>query len=304
MTAAQLAVLEDEMRENLAEYSVELKVAVPPRQGFSSNEMVELARGVEVVVAGDDQMDEQFFLQCPNLKLVIRWGVGLDSVDITAAEKRKIRVENTPGILGPAVAEYVFGFIMLLMRQQHIVDRKIRGGEWLKPRGGTLRGKNLGVVGFGNIGKEIARLGIAFGMTVSWFDPGPVDGLAATSKAKSMASLAIDTDVLVLSCPLTNDTRNLINANFIKQMRSSAYIINVARGGVVNEVELADALFSGRLAGAAIDVFEQEPLPPNHALLNAPNIVFGSHNASNTEDSVREVNLMATGLVLDYLAST
>lgn len=302
VTAAQLAVMRAEMDARFASAGAQLRLEVPPRQGFSSDEMVDIARDADVLIAGDDQLDTNFFSQCTRLKLVIRWGAGIDSVDVAAAKNRGVTVVNTPGILGTAVAEYTLGLLLLLARTQHEVNASVHSGVWLKPRGTMLRGKTLGIVGYGNVGQAIGALGHAFGMDVAWFDPGVTPTTALTGHCDSVEQVAEQADYLVLACPLNQSTRGLANRDLLQLMKPSARLVNVARGEVVDEMALAEALVEGSIAGAALDVFHTEPLPQEHALRGLPNVIFGSHNASNTEESVMAVNERAIQLAVEGLA--
>lgn len=302
VTAAQLAVMESEMEARFAAVGGRLRLVIPNQQGFLSNEMVAIAKDAVVVIAGDDELDEFFFAQCGQLKVVIRWGAGTDSVDFRAARSRGVRVVNTPGILGSAVAEYAIGFLILLARKQHEVNAAVKAGVWLKPRGNTLKGKHLGIVGYGNVGQAIGRLGVALGMGLTWFDPGVTATAKLVGRRDSVTQVATDADYLVLACPLTDSTRGLANRKLFRLMKNTASLVNVARGEVVDESALVEALTEGSIAAAALDVFCTEPLPKDHQLMGIPNLILGSHNASNTEESVKEVNERAIQLGIEALS--
>lgn len=304
VTASQLEVMEKEMKARFASAGGQLELHIPSLQGFSSREMIEIARNSAILIAGDDQLDEKFFSQCARLKLVIRWGAGTDSVDIHAANVHGVRVVNTPGILGTAVAEYTLGLLLLLARRLHEVNTAVQAGDWLKPRGTTLRGKILGVIGYGNVGQSIGRLCHDLGMRILWFDPGVVSSKTVVGQNSSVHQIAKESDFLVLACPLNNSTRGLVNREFLSRMKLSANLVNVARGEIVDEDALVVALSERTIAGAALDVFCAEPLPQDHPLRGVPNVFFGSHNASNTHESVLAVNEKAIQLATEGLAKT
>ena len=303
ITARQMTSIESLVEEKISALGAQLVWSFPEDQHFSSTQMIELAQGATVVIAGDDVMDEAFFADCQDIRRIVRWGVGMDSVDHAAAEKQGVEVVNTPGILGRSVAEYAVGFIFLLSRHQHLVDAGVREGSWPKPRGKTVIGKTLGIVGYGDIGRQIGGLGKALGLDIVWFDPltKPHPDLAGESLA--LDDIVRQADFLVLSCPLTESTRNLANASLFGRMKPSSYLVNVSRGEVVNEKDLITALEKKWIAGAALDVFNMEPLPEGNALLSMKNVILGSHNASNTEEGVRAVSEEALRLAVETLGN-
>ncbi len=303
ITARQMTSITSLVEAEASRLGVTVLWQFPETQQFTSAEMVKLAHDATAVIAGDDVLDEHFFQGCAELRRVVRWGVGMDSVDISAADAHGIDVVNTPGILGRSVAEYAIGFLFLLARQQHVVDAGVRRGEWPKPRGTQLAGKTLGVIGYGNVGQEIGLLGQALGCDVVWFDPVTPPDVSLAGRSLDLEDVARQADFLMLSCPLTDATRNLVNKSLLQQMKSSSYVVNVSRGGVVSEADLVDALEEGRIAGAALDVFETEPLEPGSSLRHFTNVILGSHNASNTEEGVQAVSEQALRLAIEVLGS-
>lgn len=254
------------------------------RQQFSSAELLEYSSRLVGIIAGDDELDRAFFEGADSLKAVIRWGIGMDSVDQAAARQKGVTVRNTPGVFGAEVADSAFGYILNLTRSFLTVDAAVRRGEWPKVEGITLAGSRLGIVGFGAIGREIAKRGRGFGMEVVAFDPF-VD-TATDATIVELDALVATSRFIVLACPLTSDTHHLINADRLALARPDSFLVNVARGPVVLEKDLVQALVDGRLAGAALDVFEVEPLPLDSPLRTLPNVVLGAHNASNTREGV------------------
>jgi phosphoglycerate dehydrogenase-like enzyme len=271
------------------------------RQQFTAAELLEYSHRLVGIIAGDDELDSEFFEGTAKLKTVIRWGIGMDSVDHEAARRRGVTVRNTPGVFGHEVADSAFGYILNLTRGYIAVDSAVRRGEWPKVEGITLAGARLGIVGFGTIGREIARRGRGFDMDVVAFDPF-VDTAPAGVSLVDLDNLLATSRFIVLSCPLTRETLHLINADRLALVRPDAFLVNVARGPVVLETDLIDALKSGRLAGAALDVFEVEPLPLANELRKLPNVVLGAHNASNTRESVARASNVAVDFLIEELA--
>lgn len=270
------------------------------RQQFTAAELLEYGPRMVGIIAGDDELDREFFDGADDLKVLIRWGIGMDSVDHEAAREHAVTVRNTPGVFGYEVADSAFGYILNLARGHIVVDAAVRRGEWPKREGVTLAGARLGIVGFGSIGREIATRGRGFGMDVVAFDPfveNPAHGVAMVPLDELMSTSGF----IVLACPLTPDTVRLIDADRLALARPDAYLVNVARGPVVVEADLIATLKAGRLAGAGLDVFEVEPLPMDSELRALPNVVLGAHNASNTREGVARASAAAVDFLIEEL---
>lgn len=271
------------------------------RQHFTAEELLHYGESRLVgIIAGDDELDRAFFEGADKLKVLIRWGIGMDSVDHEAARIHGVAVRNTPGVFGCEVADAAFGYILNLARGQVSIDDAVRRGEWPKWEGTTLAGSRLGVVGFGSIGREIACRAIGFGMEVIAFDP-HLEGSPEAVTLLELNELMSTSRFIVLACPLTSETTQLVNADRLRLVRPDAYLVNVARGPVVVETDLVEALKAGRLAGAALDVFEVEPLPMESELRSLPNVVLGAHNASNTREGVVRASATAVDFLIEEL---
>jgi len=252
-------------------------------QFLTEEDLLPIIGQYDGVIAGDDQFTERVLMAgLPKLKVISKWGVGLDSIDVDAANRLGIKVYNSPGAFGKAVAEVAMGYVLMLSRKLHIIDREVRKGNWPKPESEGLNGKILGIVGFGAIGKETAKRALAFGMKV----------LATDIKMSEMKSLVgvsftnIDeilksADYLCLTCNLKPENQGMIGYSELERMKPTSYLINVARGVLVDEAALIEALNKNLIAGAALDVYKTEPLPPEHPFTKMKNIVLGSHNANN-----------------------
>ncbi len=233
------------------------------------------------------------------LKAVVKWGVGVDNIDRAAAADLNLRFANTPGMFNHEVADLAYGYLINLVRQVSHIDREVRRGGWPKPQGRSLHGKTAGVVGLGNIGREIVRRLRTSGVEVIGYDPfaAPGDDYSLAVWPERLETC----DFLLLCCALTDANRHLLNADALAQAKQGLYIVNVSRGPLIDEPALIDALNSGKVAGAALDVFEQEPPDERHPLLAFEQCLYGSHNASNTLEAVRATNARAMQLVAELL---
>lgn len=277
----------------------------PVGQALSEEQLLELfaGRGFDAWIAGDDHVtDAVLAAATPRLGLIAKWGVGLDSFDLEAAARRGVEVRNTPGAFGVAVAEVAVGYLLMLSRHLHLVDRDVRAGGWPKPEGRGLAGATVAIVGLGAIGRATAERLAGFGCRVLGVDPA-LAAAPAGVVAVSLDDALAEADHLVLTCPLTPDTRHLVRAETIARMKPTATVANVARGPVVKELDLVEALESNRLAGAALDVFETEPLPQESPLRAMRQVILGSHNANNLASANDAVNRACVGRVTQFAAN-
>jgi (S)-sulfolactate dehydrogenase len=252
-----------------------------------------------LIVRNRARVDAELLTCAGRLKVVGRLGVGLDNIDLSACEARGIRVIPATGANALAVAEYVLGAALVLLRGAFVSTSAVASGQWPRAalsRGREIAGKTMGVVGFGSIGRATAQLARAAGMTVIGFDA----HIAATAALwaeqgippKRLDELLRAADVVSLHVPLTPATRHLIDAAKLALMKPDAVLVNTARGGVVDEVALAAALRAGKLGGAALDVFESEPLPAGSPLADCPNLLLTPHIAGVTRESNRRVSAL------------
>jgi (S)-sulfolactate dehydrogenase len=259
-----------------------------------------------LIVRNRTQVDAGLLAAAPQLKVIGRLGVGLDNIDVPVCEARRIQVIPARGANALAVAEYVIGVAMHLLRGVYLASESVSAGEWPRAalsNGREISGKTLGVVGFGSIGQLTGRLARALGMTVIGFDA-QISSAAPVwaeqhATPRRFDDLLRDADVVSLHVPLTPATRHLIDAEKLALMKHDAVLINTARGGVVDETALATALRAGKLWGAALDVFESEPLPPGSPLVGCPNLVLTPHIGGLT----RESNLRVSTLIAEKVAA-
>lgn len=298
-----------QMQVELPEYQAALEsdgfeVLAPPltKQQFSAAEMIEMLPGVVGLIAGDDDLSREVLEAAGDLRVLVRWGIGMDSVDREAAETLGITVTNTPGVFNDEVADAAFGYVLVLARRHHIVDREVRAGRWPKYEGLSLTGRTLGIVGYGGIGRAIARRGIGFGMVPVAYDPYVTNGPSGVDLIADVENLLASSDVVVIAAPSTPETYRLINKSTLAMMKRDALLVNVARGPLVDERALVEALETGALGGAGLDVFETEPLPMDSRLRSMPNVVLGAHNGSNTREGVRRASAEAVRRLRSHLS--
>lgn len=267
-------------------------------QNLSETDLVKIIAQYDGVIAGDDIFSEKVLLHGSKLKIISKWGVGVDSIDLEAAKRLGITVSNTPNVFGDEVADLVIGYIILLSRKMHLIDRSVRNGLWkdAQIRGISLRGKTLGVIGVGSIGKAVVERARALGLITLGYDVYPISEsfISQTGlKQVSLTELLRNADFISLNCNLTPENRHLLGKKEFNMMKSPVYIINTARGALIDESSLIQALTEGKVAGAALDVFEYEPLPSDSPLRRFENCIFGAHNSSNTYEAILRTNELA-----------
>lgn len=270
--------------------------------------MRELGDASALIVRNRTQVDLPILDSGNHLRVIGRLGVGLDNIDVAACNARKVEVIAATGANALSVAEYVVATSMTLLRGAFLSSTEVAAGKWPRARlseGRETAGRVLGLVGFGSIGQLTAKLAKGLGMRVLAYDPLLSPGSDIWTKAgaghRTLDALLAESDVVSLHVPLTAETRGLINATRIAGMKSGAVLINTARGGIVDETALAAALTSGKLGGAALDVFENEPLAPASALATAPNLILTPHIGGVTRESNARVSTMIAAKVAGFL---
>lgn len=256
------------------------------------DEALDRAKGAEILISDSFAIDKDFIEACPALKLIVIAATGFNHIDIDTAKARGIGVANVPSYAADTVAQHAFALLLSLTNQIEAYGEAVDAGEWQKAKDYTfykgpitlLAGKSIGIIGYGSIGRRIAAIAEAFGMTVKIYSRDP--------------EAAVTSDVVSLSCPLTRENEKMVNAEFIAQMKDGAFLINTARGRLIDEQALADALKSGKLAGAGLDVMAQEP-PADSPLLHlanchiTPHISFTAPEARQTIIDVMADNIQS-----------
>jgi D-3-phosphoglycerate dehydrogenase len=268
---------------------------------MTASELREVIAGYEGAILGLDTCDASVIKRADKLRVISRYGAGVDQVDLEAASQHGIAVTNTPGANKIAVAELSIGLMFALARNIPVVATSSRSNVWKRAAGWELTNKTLGVIGLGEIGRAVAVRGHALGMNVVGYDPF-TPGEIENVRRVELPELIHSSDVITLHCALTPETRNLFNAERLAQMRKGAVLINTARGDLVDEAALLEALKSGHLAGAAADVFHDDP-PTSNPLLALDNFIGTPHIGATTKESVLRMSMMAAENVVAVLRS-
>lgn len=271
-------------------------------QTLSVEALCELVPDHDGWIIGDDPANADVVRAgaAGRLRAAVKWGAGTDNVDFAAFESAGIAVTSTPGMFGNEVADIALGYLIGLARHTFEIHQGVLKGEWLKPTGTSLEGKTVALVGFGYIGRQLASRLRVCGMQVQVYDPG-----TDQSDIESMEGLSLHRwpedlgkcDFICFTCALTESNRHMLNRDTLASARSGVRVVNVARGPLIEEAALVEALAAGHVASVALDVFQEEPLARCNPLRDFPQNVFGSHNASNTLDAVLRTSLRAIELL-------
>jgi len=275
------------------------------RPGISGNDLLKAVADIEgIVVRSDTRITEEVMRKAPKLRVVGRAGAGVDNVDVAAATKRGIVVMNAPGENTISAAEHTLSLLLALARQIPRADRSMRAGRWDRGQilGVELCGKTLGVLGLGKVGREVAARARAFGMDVIGYDPVLSEEVAARLGVTPVPIRAVyeRSDFITLHLPLSDATRHLIGADELSRCKKGVRILNVARGGIIDETALHGALVSGHVAGAALDVFENEP-PAGSPLLSLDTVILTPHLGASTQEAQEKVAVRIAEQIAAYL---
>ena len=256
-------------------------------QPLRGDDLVAFLRGHDRAITGLEVLDDHVFAAVPELRIVSKYGVGLDMIDLGAARRHGVSIRWTPGVNRQAVAELAIGFMIALCRSIVPLARAIATGGWTHPGGRQLSSSVVGVVGCGHVGQEVARLCLAFGATVLAHDIRSYDDFYRRHgvRAVGLDALLAESDIVTLHVPLDPSTRGLIGPRALALMKPSGLLVNTARGGIVDEAALKRALLGRKLGGAAFDVFSEEP-PTDRELLALPNFVGTPHIGGGTSEAV------------------
>jgi D-3-phosphoglycerate dehydrogenase len=297
----------DELGQAGIELLVKARLEVDNRPGLKGDALSDAIRGADGAIVRSGTRITGALLENPGkLRAIARAGAGVDNIDVAAATRKGIVVMNTPGGNTVSAAEHTIALMFSMARHVAAADASVRTGKWERTRfiGTQLTGKILGVIGLGKIGCEVARRAIGLDMKVYCFDPFITPERAAqlgVEAASSIDDLLPRCDFLTIHTPLNDQTKSLIGKRELSMMKNSARVLNVARGGIIDEQALCEALREGVIKGAAIDVFSQEPIAPENPLLNCPNIVLTPHLGASTVEAQETVSLEASQLLIDYL---
>ena len=261
---------------------------------LSEEELIPRIQGCDGYVAGVDNVTAKVMDACPGLKVISRYGVGVDRVDLAAAAERGIIVTNTPGANAEAVGELTFALILALARQIPMLDRTLRAGQWVHANGTELKGKTIGILGLGAIGKVAARCAQGFDMDVIAYDPYINEEYCSAHRIRigTLEEVLRAADVVSLHLPLMEQTRHMIGADELAIMKKGALLVNASRGGILDEDAVLEALKSGQLGGLALDAFEVEP-PEASPFFELDNVVVTPHTGAHTKEAAQNMASMA-----------
>lgn len=279
-----------------------IEVAFLDRLHMESDEaFIKQVRGYQYVISGPGRWNEHVFNTLRgSLKMAVKFGVGVDNFDIPAATKAGIAIANAPGSNAEAVAEHAVTLILALLRRIEQASSQIRRGIW-NMHCDTLIDKTVGLLGFGQIARKVATYLSGFPVTILACDVVPVDqAVFPNVRQVDLPELLAKSDILSLHLPLNEDTRGMVDARFLNAMQKGAYLVNTARGGLVNETDLVEALRSGQLAAAGLDTFSAEPLPVTSPLLQLDNVIMTPHCASNTDQAFRKIQACCLDNVIAF----
>jgi D-3-phosphoglycerate dehydrogenase len=280
------------------------EVIVDPKQNnLTEQEVIQRLPGIYAYICGPDAVTAKALEYADQLKIISRIGVGYDSIDIPTATSKGIAVTTTPGAGAETVAEFAFALMAALTRRVIQCDRSAREGSWLRISGPSLYRKTLGIIGLGAIGKQLAKIVSGFDMKILAYDVFKDEKYAAENNIKyvTLEDLLKTSDFVSLHIPLNKETKHLINENTLRLMKPSAQLINCSRGGLIDEAALYNALKEGIIAGAALDVFEEEPVNVDNPLLTLDNVIASTHNAGTSVEGKNKVVEAAVLNVLDII---
>jgi D-3-phosphoglycerate dehydrogenase len=265
----------------------------PVVERLEEADLLRLMPDMDGIICGDDRLTRRVIESLPRLKVISKWGTGVDSIDRQACIDRGVRLCNTPDAFSTPVADSTLGYILAFSRRLVEMDRAMHAGEWRKIHGRALHECTLGIVGVGNIGRAVARRARAFGMRILGCDIRPIPpGVLSESVIEpvDLGRLLAESDFITLHCDLNSTSRHLLRAETLARTKRGAIVLNLARGPCIHEQALVQALESGQIGGAAMDVFEEEPLPAASPLRRMPNVLMSPHNSNSSATAWERVH--------------
>jgi D-3-phosphoglycerate dehydrogenase len=293
LTAPYMLPFLERFRPEFKKYNIEL-IVPEVEERMEEAELLKYAGQFDGAICGDDRYTERVIEACsPRLKVISKWGTGVDSIDAEACARFNIKLCRTPNAFTTPVADTVLGYMLAFARRGPWMDAAMKRGEWEKIPGKTLSECTLGVIGLGNIGKAVTRRARAFGMHVFGTDIIEVDHVFVSEtgiQITDLETLLSNSDFVSVNCDLNPTSHHLINAGTLSKMKPMAVLINTARGPLVDEPALVEALRSGQIGGAALDVFEYEPLPKDSPLLKMDNVMLAPHNSNSSSTAWERIH--------------
>lgn len=303
ITASHYEELCQEAKRLLESHGHELIINKSGMPYYTYEQIAEVIGDVDGAIIGLDEWTEDVYKIAPKLKVIAKFGVGVDNIDRVKAKEYGIKVINAPGQNSNAVAELTVGFMIGVLRNMIPLHKKMENGEWVRHVGYEMKGKTIGLLGFGAIARLVAEKLMNFDVNVTAFDLYPNEELAAKYKVKmvSREDVITKSDIVSIHIPSTKDTYHLFNDQTLETMKDGAYLINCARGAVVDTDALCRALKSGKIAGAALDAFEAEPLSKDEEILACGNVICTPHTGAETYEAYTNVSMCTAQGVIDVL---
>ena len=303
-TAPYMIPFVDRFKPVFDRYGIEL-IVPDVQERMEEADLLKYAGQFDGAICGGDRYTERVLEACsPRLKIISKWGTGIDSIDAEACARYGIKIGRTPNAFTLPVADTVMGYILAFARRQPWMDKEMKGGKWEKIPGKSLSECSLGIIGVGTIGKTVARRARAFGMKIYGNDIVDIDHVFIAETGIEMTSLETllqNSDYVSVNCDLNPSSHHLMNSNTFALMKPNAVLINSARGPIVEEPALIAALQNKRIAGAAMDVFEVEPLPHDSPLMKMDNVMLAPHNANSSPAAWERVHWNTIKNLLDGL---
>lgn len=304
-TAPYMIPFLDRFRPVLEKYGIDLIVPDEVQERMEEEDLLKYAGQFDGAICGDDRYSARVIEACaPRLKVISKWGTGIDSIDAEACSRYGITIGRTPNAFTIPVADTVLGYMLAFVRRLALMDKAMKSGTWNKIPGMALSECTLGVIGVGTIGKVVARRARAFGMQVLGNDIVEIDHVFITEtgiKMTTLEDLLSRSDFVSINCDLNPTSHHLMNADTFALMKPGAVLINTARGPIVNEPSMVHALQKGQIAGAALDVYEYEPLPLDSPLMQMNNVMLAPHNANSSPAAWERVHWNTIKNLLDGL---
>lgn len=282
----------DQYRNLLKKSNIDVDTIIRP-QFVPEADLLDIVEPYDAIVCSDDEITDRVLARAKNLKVISKWGVGMNSIDLESAKRHGVAVYNSPGAFSESCAIMVFSYILHFVRHVTNLDKSVRDGEWKHMPGVALSGKSIGIIGVGNIGKAVAKRAAAFEMKVLGHDIKEIDPAFVSAYGLTMVSkeeLLRRSDFVVLTPDLNPSSFHLMSAAEFSLMKPTAFLFNTSRGPVINEQTLIKALQNKTIAGAGLDVFEVEPLPANNPLRRMSNVLLTPHNAHYTIEAKNYVH--------------
>jgi D-3-phosphoglycerate dehydrogenase len=303
VTAPYMQPVIDRFRGIFDENDIELLVP-QVEERFEAKELIGMIKGVDGVICGDDRFTRDVLARSDRLKVISKWGTGIDSIDARACQEFGVELKNTPGAFNEPVADTVMGYMLCFARRLPFMDAQLKQGKWAKQMGRSLGECTLGIIGVGRVGKTVAKRAIGFGMKILGNDIKAMPSDFCESTGIEMVAkdeLLSRSDFVSINCDLNPTSRHLISSREFESMKNTAVLINTARGPVVDERALVDALNKGDIGGAGLDVFEQEPLPQSSPLKKMDNVMLAPHNANSSPKAWEFVHKNTINNLLEVL---